>query len=193
MKLTITILITIMMTLSGCCGSKNTITQQTVAPNNSVDTAMPVKWEGDIKGMNAKMPEIVIYKTDNDYLQNVPVIMDAAHKNIVSYPDPKDVYLNGVLAVPTPLKHGYLLDNRGINENVAFTSYTYEDYSKLAKAPSVDEVKEKIIAYYPIIEMYYCGERNTNDNINKYLDFIDNNFSGCTKAVGITNTNKIQY
>ncbi len=105
-------------------------------------------------------PKVFIYKMKKDYSQKVPVILSADKKTIVSYPHPRDVYTNGQLAVPTQLKDGYWLDNRGISENVAFLSYTYEEYAALSEAPSVSELYKKIIDKNPITEMWDCGRRH---------------------------------
>lgn len=102
-------------------------------------------------------PHVLIYKTSGDYSNNVPVILSDDKATVVSYPDIKDVYTNGKLAFPDQLANGFLLDNRGINKNVAFTSYTYEEYSNLKKTPSVKELLEKVIDKDPLTELYDCG------------------------------------
>ncbi len=105
-------------------------------------------------------PRLFIYKMKKDYSQNVPVTLSADKKTITSYPHPRDVYTNGKLALPTKLDGGYWLDNRGINANVAFLSYTYEEYAALGDAPSLTELYKKIIDKDPIKEMWDCGRRH---------------------------------
>lgn len=130
-------------------------------------------------------PQTIIYKTKKDYSRNVPVTMNKEHTQIVSYPAPTDIYYRGELSYPTPLKDGYLLDNRGIGINVAFLSYTYEEYSRLKAAPSMNELKERIIDYYPLTELWNCGIRSQYKNEVKELnELIDNDFKGC-KKIGI--------
>ena len=80
-----------------------------------------------------------------DYSQNVPVLLSDNKLTIVSYPAVEDVMVNGKYPLPTLLKKGYYLDNRGIGPNVAFTKYTYEEYSKLSATPSVHELFQSII------------------------------------------------
>src|ERR1044071_4992028 len=75
-------------------------------------------------------PPAIVYKTKADYSNYVPVILSEDKSKIVSYPDPKDVQS----AAPVKLKNGYLLDNRGINKNVAFLRWTYEEYKKFPVA-----------------------------------------------------------
>lgn len=127
--------------------------------------------------------QTIIYKTIKDYSDFVPVIMNADKTEIISYPAPADLFYDGKLAKPTALKNGYLLDNRGITENIAFLSYTYETYSKLKQAPPSEELLLKIIDKNPLLEMYYCGSRiQYSDEIQKFNNLIDNNFSECKKA-----------
>jgi len=77
------------------------------------------------------------------------------------------------LAYPTKLADGYLLDNRGITENVAFTSYTYEEYSRLKSAPTETELMNKIIDRNPLLEIINCGARaeykNEIEDLNKVI------------------------
>lgn len=121
-------------------------------------------------------PTVTIYKMRKDYSQNVPVILSSDKKTIVSYPHPRDVYTNGELALPTPLKNGYWLDNRGISGNVAFLSYTYEEYAALTDVPSLDILYKKIVDKDPITEMWNCGRRhNYHDLINDLNEIIVNN------------------
>lgn len=113
-----------------------------------------------IEAAKMGMAPVYIYKMKKDYSQHVPVTMDAARTRVVSYPAPTDLKTNGKLAVPTPLDNGFWLDNRGINENVAFLSYTYEEYSQLTEAPTSEELMKHIIDNDPLTEIHYCGSRN---------------------------------
>ena len=115
-------------------------------------------------------PKVIIYQTSADYSKLVPVILSADRKSLVSYPDVKDVYFNGTLAYPTPLNRGYLLDNRGINKDVAFLKVTYEEYSRLSKTPSPDELLKMVIATKPLKSMYQCGNRSAYKDIEKELN-----------------------
>lgn len=128
-------------------------------------------------------PKAVIYQTSKDYSQLVPVQLSDDKKTIESYPDVKDVYYNGILAYPSQLHNGYWLDNRGINKNVAFIKLTYEEYSKLSKTPSSEELMDMIIDDQPLISMYNCGNRSSYKEIetelNRKIDSGD--FSGFKK------------
>lgn len=129
------------------------------------------------------LPSAIVYKTIRNFSDYVPVTMDARHEHIVSYPAPVDLYYQGQLAKPTALADGYWLDNRGINEHVAFLDYTYEEYSQLDKVPSLEELESKILERYPLTEMYVCGKRGSNaDEVEALNQLIEQGFAGCRKV-----------
>lgn len=132
------LLIAILVSLSGLLGCK------------AKEKAVNVSYAG---------APAIIYKTRADYSQNVAVTLSADKSKIVSYPSPKDVYMNGSIAYPTALSKGYLLDNRGVSTNTAFLRITYEQYSKLTDAPRLEEMYNQIIDKDPITEMYNLGDR----------------------------------
>ena len=120
----------------------------------------------------APSPPCIVYKTKADYSKNIPVILSGDKKRIVSYPDVKDVYYQGEFAYPAGLKKGFLLDNRGIGPDVAFLSVTYEEFSKMEKTPSADELYDLIIDKDPLLVMYKCGNRSDYQDIKKELNEI---------------------
>lgn len=126
----------------------------------------------DLKSGQSSVPSppCIVYKTTADYSKNVPVILSDDQTRIVSFPDVKDVYFNGNLAYPTVLNDGFLLDNRGIDTNVAFLSVTYEQYSKMVKTPSSAELFELIIDKEPLKEMVQCGNRSKYSDIEYELN-----------------------
>jgi len=105
-------------------------------------------------------PPLIIYKTKADYSKQVPITLSDDKLKILSYPDLRDIYYKGTFAYPTVLIDGYLLDNRGIDKNVAFLTYTYEEYSKLAKTPKAAELMLKILDPDPLLEMYRGGDKS---------------------------------
>ena len=115
-------------------------------------------------------PKAIIYQTTKDYSKLVPIILSEDKKSIVSYPDVKDVFYDGKLAYPTQLHNGYLLDNRGINENVAFLKLTYEEYSKLAKTPAPKQLMKMVTDNQPITRMYSCGVRSSFKDVEQELN-----------------------
>ncbi len=153
------------MLLSSCCSTK--------------------KAEKEIPGQVSFVtsPEIIIYQTTKDYSKLVPVNLSDDKKQIESYPDIKDIFYDGKLAYPVQLHNGYWLDNRGIGRNVAFIKLTYEEYSKLSKTPSAEELMNMIIDDQPLISMYSCGARSSYKEIETELNMkIDSgDFSGFKK------------
>jgi hypothetical protein len=124
----------------------------------------------------------IIYMTKADYSNHVPVILDDDKKTIVSYPGPGDLKRGDELLVPTRLDNGYLIDNRGISPNVAFTSFTYNEYSKLEEAPSISDLFESIIDADPIVEMYNCrSQLAVKRDIDKVNKLVRKGFKGCEK------------
>jgi len=127
-------------------------------------------------------PPTLIYKTQRDYSEFVPVTMNDRRTEIISYPSPKDIFYRGILAKPTPLKDGYWLDNRGINENTVFTKYTYEEYSNMETTPDIQHLKNNILDKYPFTEMIDCGIRTQyNNEVEELNRIIDSGFKGCKK------------
>lgn len=111
-------------------------------------------------------PKAIIYKTTKDYSLYVPITLSDDKKSIESYPDVKDIYYNGELALPTSLSKGYLLDNRGINKNVAFLRITYAEYAAYKTTPTPGELFLLIQDADPLTEMYSAGNRS------KYKDIV---------------------
>lgn len=142
------------------CGSHK---EQEAAPGAPTPATPPVVSAAPsptVGSQPAAQPEVCIYKMRKDYSRNVPVLMDDTHTRIVSYPAPSDLLVGGKLTLPTALENGYWLDNRGINANVAFLSYTYDEYSKMPQAPSLQELTEHIIDKRPLTAIRRCGQRS---------------------------------
>ena len=139
----------LLIALTGCKTKQH-------AANTTTETA-PIPAKPATYGRTA---HAVIYKTKADYSQYVPVTLSDDGSSIVSYPAPTDVYYHGVIALPTRLADGYLLDNRGITPHSSFVRITYDDYSKLKDAPPLSELYKMIIDKAPFTEMYDLGERN---------------------------------
>lgn len=88
------------------------------------------------------LPRAVIYKTDGDYRDNVPVTLNAAGTALISFPAPTDIT---DFSTPLPLADGYLLDRRGVSENSRFTRYTYAQYRALPAPPAPAALIDSII------------------------------------------------
>lgn len=120
---------------------------------NNVQAQTPPKG-GMIAG-----PPTLIYKTRNNYNDKVPVLLSEDKKDIVSYPDPRDLKIADRFTYPTLLSQGYLLDNRGINKNVAFLKLSYEEYVALPAKPDRAALMNMILDNDPLTALYFCGSR----------------------------------
>ena len=154
-------------TVVACTSSKKSGSKDPTTKEQSATSSQKVDYAG---------PPTIIYKTRKDYKNNVPITLSDDGKTIVSYPAPSDVFYKGVLAYPTQLANGYLLDNRGLTLNSVFTKFTYEEYSKLSTAPDLNTFYSSIIDKNPFLEMYNCGNRHgfTNE-VNELNGIINSN------------------
>ncbi len=105
------------------------------------------------------LPPAVVYKTKNDYFDKVPVILSDDKTRVVSFPDPRDLKINGEFVYPSRLENGYLLDNRGINQNAGFLKFSYEQYCNMDNIPTADRLFDYITDSNPFTEIYKCGYR----------------------------------
>ena len=115
-------------------------------------------------------PKVLIYKTKNNYFDNVPVILSNDKTKIVSYPYQSDLKIGDSLRLPKYLENGYLLDNQGININTTFLKITYKEYSKLAEPLTLKQMYEMIIDNDPFLELYDCGFYSEYNDIIKELN-----------------------
>jgi len=181
MKISIILFISFVFVFSSCKVKKNSDSGETQQQQTVITTTTSSSNNNDdVVDGNVQMvgPPVIIYKTKEDYFYNVPVILSKDKSKIISYPDIQDVKTNeGEFQTPLILENGYLLDQRGINEYVAFTKYTYEDYANFDETPSVNELFESIIDIDPLTELYFCGSRfdfeNPKDEINEIIQHGD--------------------
>lgn len=135
-------------------------------------------------GSNATTPPTIVYRTRSDYSNQVAVTLNEDRTKIISYPHPKDLYLNGKLAKPTSLGNGYLLDNQGINTQVAFISFTFEQYANLDTPPTLDELWEKLVDKDPLLMLCNCGSRYQYQSIEKDLKaLVKQDLKSCEKII----------
>lgn len=160
--------------LMGCASSRKQMNAESSKPDQPVKVlvAEPVAINArPISGpANVSSPVVYIYKMKGDYADRVPVLMDKAKTRIVSYPHPRDLKVGDSLRLPTPLSGGYWLDNKGITPDVAFLDYTYEEYSRLPSAPTMDELMAHILDKNPLTEIRACGRRADYKDIVKELN-----------------------
>ena len=154
-----TIIILVMMASISC----KTNMKQTSGKEKKIETIKVVSMPG---------PPAIVYKTKKDYFNLVPVILSDDKTKITSYPALTDIKKGGDYTYPTRLLNDYLLDNRGISKNVAFLSLTYEEYGKLGKTPTSDELFKKILDNDPLLEIYKCGMKSDYKNIVEELNIM---------------------
>ena len=129
-------------------------------------------------------PPTMVYKTKQDYTDKVAVMLSEDKKAIVAYPHPRDIAAKIDRVRPTVLENGYLLDAQGINRQVAFTRYTFEEYAALPEAPSIEELQASIIEKDPLVEMWHCGNRHQYKAIVSEINkLIAGGFVGCKKLL----------
>lgn len=109
-------------------------------------------------------PHLIVYKTKGNYNNLVPVLLSDDKQSIIGYPAPQDIRSGGKSIMPTRLRKGYLIDNRGINEHVAFIDMTYEEYAKLNEAPTVDKMYTMIKDKDPLVSLCDCGLKSSFKN-----------------------------
>jgi hypothetical protein len=109
-------------------------------------------------------PPAIVYKTRGDYEKLVPVILSEDKKRVVSFPAQSDIRVNESFPYPDKLQEGYLLDNRGINQNAAFLKFTYEDYYNMDNIPTAERLIRYIEDDDPFVEMYDVGRRGSFGN-----------------------------
>lgn len=119
-------------------------------------------------------PPTFVYKTKKDYYYNVPVMLSDDKKSITAFPAPSDLMMDGKFLYPEKMHKGYLLDRKGIGMNVAFLTYTYEEYAALKEVPAAGELYKKIADADPLDVLYNLGSRyqfeNLTDTVNKIID-----------------------
>ncbi len=110
--------------------------------NNTASTVVSARPESMVVGHTSMIPKAVVYRTNGQFADNVPITMSANRKEIVSFPAPSDITPG---SAPLQLADGYLLDRRGVGINSAFTRYTYAEYGALEAAPSLSRLRQMVI------------------------------------------------
>lgn len=99
---------------------------------------------------NASGP-VIIYKTKNDYLNNVTVLLSKDKKSIVARPGQRDILRQR----PLELANGYLL-KRMVGD--AYLSLTIEEYAELGFDNDSPDLINLVIDTDPYLEKYECCE-----------------------------------
>lgn len=104
---------------------------------------------GNTPGL-AALPQASIYRTSQDVDAYVPVQVNPASGELISYPAPGDI--TGA-SMPVVLKDGWLLDRRGVSPGTRFVRYTYSQYAALPQAPTPAQLMEAIIPGARVVEI----------------------------------------
>ena len=121
-------------------------------------TTVILTWNAYGQGIRNDGPHLLVYKTKQSYEAAVPVFLSHDKKSIVSYPDPADLRVDGML--PTKLHKGYLLDNKGISVDVAYLNMTWSEYANRTDVLSLNEMWDMIADKDPLVFLCDCGPRN---------------------------------
>jgi hypothetical protein len=112
---------------------------------------------------------IVVYKTKKNYNHKVAVTLNTDKTSIINYPDPSDII--SFRPYPIQLKSKYLLDQRGIDSNVAFLKLSYRQYSKLKVVPEPNFILSNLILDNdPILEFHVINQYPPNSNVKQLLN-----------------------
>lgn len=112
---------------------------------------------------------IVVYKTNKNYNRQVAVTLNTDKTMVISYPDPSDI--RSFRPYPIHLKSKYLLDQRGIDSNVAFLKLSYRQYSKLKVAPEPNFILSNLILDNdPILEFHIIKKYPPNSDVKQLLN-----------------------
>ncbi|MCM1355488.1 MAG: hypothetical protein NC212_03675 [Staphylococcus sp.] len=135
-----------LLLVSGCGASKDNVIHDNTPSAEII--AAPVTVRGG--RTPAAIVPARIYKTNGDYADKVPVMLNADRNTLVSYPAPTDLRTG----LPVKLTDGFLLDNRGVGVNTAFTRWSYREYEALAAPPSPAEIMANILPEARVTEIY---------------------------------------
>lgn len=127
----------LLLGFSACCGSRNAVTQADMAAERT--------------------RPLMVYSTRQNMHDKVPVGLSDDRQHIISYPQPKDLLLDGKLRLPTKLAKGYWLDNKGIGLNTGFLKMTYAEYAALPQAPPLAEMEAMLLDPDPLLSLCDCG------------------------------------
>ncbi len=136
MKISITAILALGVAIQACSPSIQTNNSIVVPSGTTIDNIEQPVVIGTKKQM--AYPKAVIYKTNGNFSNNVPITLSADSKKLISFPAPSDITEQ---TAPIKLSQGYWLDRRGISPNTAFTKFTYRQYA--AKKHAISQRTEK--------------------------------------------------
>lgn len=115
-------------------------------------------------------PPAMVYKTNADYSNLVPVSMNDSGTRILSYPAPEDVKAMGIAILkPLQLRNHYWLDNAGISKNTAYLDYTWEIYQTLQNL-TAESLLPHVKYLKPFKEICNCGLKTEMPQLEKSIN-----------------------
>lgn len=141
---------TLLFILSLIALASCTTAQKQVQSGIAEGTKLKTEDAGTVEALSP----VVVYRMNGDYADLVPVNLNEAGTGLVSYPDPLDITPS---QKPEPLVDGWYLDHRGVGTNTAFTTWTYEEYHALPKAPTQAEIMAHIKVRGAVTEVRRLG------------------------------------
>ena len=134
MKIEPAIILASVLIVGGVAGCKSN-----KAADRSVQVAVTPQ---PIGGESRFIPKAIVYRTDGNFYDKVPITLNADRTEVTSFPAPTDL---SERSMPLHLSDGWMLDRRGVGPNTVFTSYTYKEYMALPQAPSPTELLAHVI------------------------------------------------
>lgn len=116
-------------------GNGGAVTLPEPAPGRLI---MPVPENGNSARY---MPKATVFRMTGDYADHVAVTI-GPNGMLTYFPAPSDISAD---SAPVSLGDGWYLNRQGLGSGSVFTKWTFEEYSKLSKVPSPEEIKAAII------------------------------------------------
>lgn len=157
----IAFLLIVIVALASCSGKHTYVVKESNGNNDTsigigygrgnvrisdVEPQRPVIKSVQPEGM---IPKASAFKMSGNYENNVAITI-APDGKLTYFPAPSDITQ---ASKPVSLGNGWWLNNQGISENSVFTTFTFDDYSKLSKVPSPEELKAAVIPGAVVTQM----------------------------------------
>lgn len=134
--------------MTGCASKSHPVQGRPASTGESVrpgiteePVPVPVKDKAIAGAPPMMMPKALLYKTNGDYLDNLPVQLNP-DGSLLSYPSPADIPAG---VHPIMLADGWILNPIGVSQRTVFTRYRLEEYRALEKAPTPGEILKAVI------------------------------------------------
>ena len=119
------------------CSQKSAQVASTASSTSSADLAQPIPAERPA----AFVLKASAFKMSGPYSDNVAITI-SPQGTMTYFPAPSDI---SAQSRPVEIGDGWWLNMQGLGPGSVFTSYTFEEYARLSKTPSVDELKKAVI------------------------------------------------